>query len=98
MDREEGADLALLSGPWAPKAIEQRANAFAAALLMPDERIQQAYDQIGVSPSDGDVEALKNAAYILEVSPDALSNHLHNRHYIDYYQREELREQLSNRK
>ena len=98
VDREEGADLALLSGPWAPKAIEQRANAFAAALLMPDERIQQAYDQIGVSPSDGDVEALKNAAYILEVSPDALSNHLHNRHYIDYYQREELREQLSNRK
>lgn len=97
VDHEEGADLALLSGPWAPKAVEQRANAFAAALLMPDERIEQAYEKIGVSPSDGDVESLIRAASILEVSPDALSYHLHNRRYIDSVQRDALRAQLSNR-
>ena len=34
-DREAGHRLALASGPWAPHAIEQRANAFAAMLLMP---------------------------------------------------------------
>jgi Zn-dependent peptidase ImmA (M78 family) len=98
VDREEGADLALLSGPWAPKAVEKRANAFAAALLMPDERIEQAYGKIGVLPQDGDVESLMEAASILEVSPDALSHHLHNRRYIDSVQRDALRAQLSNRK
>lgn len=97
VDREEGADLALLSGPWAPKAVEQRANAFAASLLMPDERIEQAYEEIGESPSGGDVESLIKAASILEVSPDALSYHLHNRRYIDSVQRDALRAQLSNR-
>jgi Zn-dependent peptidase ImmA (M78 family) len=98
IDREEGADLALLSGPWAPKAVEKRANAFAAALLMPDERIRQAYDEIGVLPSEGDVKSLKLAAGILDVSPDALSHHLYNRHYIDDVQRDALRAQLSNRR
>lgn len=35
LDREYGDELAIASGPWAPVAIEQRANAFAAAFLMP---------------------------------------------------------------
>ena len=35
LDREYGDELAIASGPWAPAAIEQRANAFAAAFLMP---------------------------------------------------------------
>lgn len=30
IDRDSGSQLALVSGPWAPKAVEQRANAFAA--------------------------------------------------------------------
>jgi Zn-dependent peptidase ImmA (M78 family) len=98
IDREEGADLALLSGPWAPKAVEKRANAFAAALLMPDERIEQAYKDVGVSPSDGDVESLRKAASILDVSPDALSHHLCNRRYIEFVQRDALRAQLSIRR
>ena len=98
IDQEEGADLALLSGPWAPKSVEQRANAFAAALLMPDERIEQAYDKIGVAPGDTDVESLMMAASILEVSPDALSHHLHNRRYIGLVQRDALRAQLTIRK
>ena len=34
-DRSFGSRLVIVSGPWAPRAIEQRANAFAAWLLMP---------------------------------------------------------------
>ena len=35
LDREHGRPLAVASGPWAPRAVEKRANAFAAMLLMP---------------------------------------------------------------
>ena len=35
LDREYGGELTIASGPWAPLGIEQRANAFAAAFLMP---------------------------------------------------------------
>ena len=35
LDRELGDELAVATGPWAPVDIEQRANAFAAAFLMP---------------------------------------------------------------
>jgi hypothetical protein len=35
LDREHGDELAIATGPWAPVGIEQRANAFAAAFLMP---------------------------------------------------------------
>src|SRR5262249_36597500 len=34
-DRSPGQKLAIASGPWAPKALERRANAFAAMFLMP---------------------------------------------------------------
>lgn len=34
-DQEAGIPLAVASGPWAPRALEQRANAFAAMFLMP---------------------------------------------------------------
>jgi len=34
-DREYGTKWALASGPWAPRDLERRANAFAAMLLMP---------------------------------------------------------------
>lgn len=35
LDREHGRPLAVASGPWAPRAVEKRANAFAAMLLIP---------------------------------------------------------------
>lgn len=35
IDRELGDELSVASGPWAPAGIEQRANAFAAAFLLP---------------------------------------------------------------
>ena len=39
-DRSVGQRLAVASGPWAPPSLEQRANAFAAMLLMPTETVR----------------------------------------------------------
>lgn len=94
VDRLAGADLALVSGPWAPKAIEQRANAFAAALLMPNELIEQAYATHKSNPRNGDYDDLVQVAKSLDVSPDALSNHLFNQHFIGFEERYALRAQL----
>jgi len=93
VDRFAGADLALVSGPWAPKAIEQRANAFAAALLMPNAHIDRAYSDLGSDPRSGGYEKLVQVAKSLDVSPDALSHHLYNKNYIGSEEREVLRTQ-----
>ena len=42
VDRDKGARLAIVSGPWAPLDVERRANAFAAALLMPEAAVAKA--------------------------------------------------------
>lgn len=39
LDREQGRPLAIASGPWVLQAVEKRANGFAAAFLMPRDRI-----------------------------------------------------------
>ncbi|MEX2382025.1 MAG: ImmA/IrrE family metallo-endopeptidase, partial [Opitutales bacterium] len=93
-DRQAGAELVMLSGAWAPVAVEKRANAFAAALLMSDKRIAAAYNQINSSPEAEDFEALQEAAKILEVSVEALCQHLCNRGYIDEGQRDMFQKQL----
>jgi Zn-dependent peptidase ImmA (M78 family) len=95
VDRLAGAELALVSGPWAPRAIEQRANAFAAELLMPHALVGRAYASHGSNPRWGSYEELLEAAKTLDVSPDALSNHLYNQRFIDIAERDALRAQLS---
>lgn len=40
-DRARAREVTLPSGPWAPKDIEQRANAFAAMFLMPRARLER---------------------------------------------------------
>jgi Zn-dependent peptidase ImmA (M78 family) len=97
IDRNSGSELALVSGPWAPKFVEKRANAFAAALLMPDEMINSAYDRFGSHPSSGNYDNLIQVAKEIDVSPDALSWHLRNRDFIDSAQFESLRAQFGNR-
>lgn len=97
IDRDSGSQLALVSGPWAPRSVEQRANAFAAALLMPDEMIVAAYDMFGSHPSSGDYDDLIQVAKDIDVSPDALSWHLRNRAFIDDVQCEALRAQFGKR-
>lgn len=75
-DRSVGASLAIASGPWAPLAIEQRANAFAAWLLMPPDRLKPA---IAWAPSAINTPVgIRAVADQLEVSQSALVRHLFN--------------------
>jgi Zn-dependent peptidase ImmA (M78 family) len=76
LDRERGVDLAVTSGDWAPHAIEQRANAFAAAFLMPTKLVLAAMEEAG-----GDVteyETVREVATLLKVSVAALADRLYN--------------------
>lgn len=74
-DRERARPLAHTSTPWAPAAVEQRANAFAAMLLMPKSRARRPL-------TDDTVRALRSAvrslARTLGVSETALKQHLAN--------------------
>ena len=96
-DRGAGAELALISGPWAPIELEKRAKAFAAMLLMPDALVERALGEAGASPSRPSFQDLLKAAKRLDVSADALAHHLSNRGWISPEKRDLLREELSNR-
>jgi Zn-dependent peptidase ImmA (M78 family) len=93
-DRAKGRNLALISGPWAPRDIEKRANAFAAALLMPPVEIRSAWQAV---PQEVNFESLLDLSHKYEVSPDAMERHLENCGLLDEDMGEALRAQLSNR-
>lgn len=58
-DQEAGRRLAIASGPWAPRPIEQRANAFAAMLLMPWPLLQRCVAGMHASPAtEEDIRAI----------------------------------------
>jgi Zn-dependent peptidase ImmA (M78 family) len=76
LDRERGVDLAITSGDWAPQAIEQRANAFAAAFLMPTKLVLAAMKEVGGDVSD--YETVKGVATRLKVSVASLADRLYN--------------------
>ena len=87
-DRSVRASLAIASGPWAPLAIEQRANAFAAWLLMPPDRLKPA---IAWAPSAVNTHAgIRAVADELEVSQSALVRHLFNLGEITEEDQDEL--------
>jgi Zn-dependent peptidase ImmA (M78 family) len=87
-DRADGARLAVASGPWAPKAVEQRANAFAAMLLMPPDRLAKAITEVNGLDSP---EAATAVADRLDVSVSALLEHAANLDVIDEATRDDLR-------
>lgn len=91
-DREEGRRLAVASGPWAPRSIEQRANAFAAMLLMPPSLIERAAARLHW-PLDSK-EGVREAAYVLETSVDALLHHLRNTGFITDTDRERIEDEM----
>jgi len=91
-DRAYGRNLALISGPWAPRELEQRANAFAAALLMPPEELKGIRDQAEVG-----FDTLLALARRLRVSTNALAHHLANCGLIGGATRDVLLAQLVNR-
>lgn len=94
-DRNRARNLALISGPWAPRGIEQRANAFAARLLMPDGLVEGVFKEMGVPSSRPDATQLCQAAQNLDVSPTALAHHMHNRGYFTESVRDTLLGNLS---
>jgi Zn-dependent peptidase ImmA (M78 family) len=76
LDREWGDALAVASGPWAPVAIEQRANAFAAAFLMPSWLLRDAITALD-TPIHAP-EAIATLASRLRVSVSSLIDRLYN--------------------
>jgi len=76
LDREWGDALAVASGPWAPLAIEQRANAFAAAFLMPSWLLRDSIAALD-RPID-EVETILALANLLRVSVSSLVDRLYN--------------------
>lgn len=92
-DRSYGARLAMVSGPWAPRDLEKRANAFAAMLLMPDNLVDQAVGDLG-RPIDTE-ESVRTVADRLRTSFSATLEHLYNRKYIDEQTRDLLRLQTA---
>lgn len=88
-DRTYGAQLAVASGPWAPLALEQRANAFAAMLLMPPDLLRG----IGSSMlwAEATRETLAPIALEVGVPLTSLIDHLFNVGLINEAARERLR-------
>lgn len=88
-DREYGDELAIASGPWAPVGIEQRANAFAAAFLMPTWLLKDAL-ATAEAPAD-DPETIRAMSEKLRVSASSLIDRLYNLDEITFDDRIRLR-------
>jgi hypothetical protein len=78
-DRDRTQRIAHSSTQWAPLAVEQRANAFAAMLLMPPGAVRTAFHPRHRRPSRADVS---NVARELQVGLRATIQHLANLGYI----------------
>jgi Zn-dependent peptidase ImmA (M78 family) len=89
LDREYGDELAIATGPWAPVAIEQRANAFAAAFLMPTWLLKEALSA-AEAPIDNP-ETIKTVSARLRVSASSLIDRLYNLDEITFDDRIRLR-------
>ncbi len=90
-DRGRGRRVTHSSTPWAPAAVEQRANAFAAMLLMPPEVIRRVVPDLS---GDVSLETIADAAASMQVSLRALIHHLANLNEITDEDRERLLEDL----
>jgi Zn-dependent peptidase ImmA (M78 family) len=89
LDREYGDELAIASGPWAPAAIEQRANAFAAAFLMPTWLLREGLANAN-APAD-DPETIRSVSAGLRVSVSSLVDRLYNLDELTSDERIQLR-------
>jgi len=89
LDREWGNALAVASGPWAPVAIEQRANAFAAAFLMPSWLLRDAIT--GLDGSIDEPETISAIARRLKVNVSSLVDRLYNLGVVNAEDRFRLR-------
>ena len=80
-DRNVGQRLAVASGPWAPPSLEQRANAFAAMLLMPTETVRTVV--AGMSEPIATAQHVSSVARRLETGFHATLWHLRNLGFVD---------------
>jgi Zn-dependent peptidase ImmA (M78 family) len=91
-DRDVGRELSLISGPWAPLAIERRANAFAAMLLMPVLLVKRAISEL--SMHEDTAEGVRTIARRLGTSASATVEHVGNLQQWDDATRERVRAEL----
>lgn len=93
LDRGRARRLAVASGPWAPRDVEQRANAFAAALLMPSKLLLPAVASLAEAP-----EALTSIVGLVRafgVSASSLADRLYNLQILDREQADAIRGQAA---
>ena len=86
-DRGENRKVAVASGPWAPRDIERRANAFAAMFLMPPDLVRRACRE---ASSLSTLEGVSEVAHRLHMSVTATIHHLANLNIIDWTVRDDL--------
>lgn len=89
LDRERSAELAIASGPWAPRGVEQRANAFAAALLMPTSLVESAVGGLAETPTT--LGGASTLAELFQVSLSSLADRLYNLGLLSRGERDGLR-------
>ena len=65
-----------MSGPWAPRVIEQRANAFAAALLMPEPLLRR--HALALEGQLWRPRVAQQLAALLRVSLSSLADRVYN--------------------
>ena len=80
-DRSAGQRLAVASGPWAPPSLEQRANAFAAMLLMPTEAVRTVV--VGMNEPISTGQGISSVADRLQTGFSATLWHLRNLGFVD---------------
>lgn len=90
-DRTRARRVAHASGPWAAPGIEQRANAFAAYLLMPRSFVVAHLQD----PSHIDRAQVQHLAEGLQVNESALVEHLRNLRLIDGVDRARLSDEIA---
>lgn len=82
LDRDRGCEVAVASGPWAPRAVEQRANAFAAAFLMPTRLLRR--HLAAASAPARELDTVAHVASLLRVSVSSLIDRLFNLGEFDH--------------
>jgi Zn-dependent peptidase ImmA (M78 family) len=92
LDRDRASELAVASGPWAPLFVEKRANAFAAAFLMPTWLLKNHFARL--NDDIRNPETITDLANSLHVSVSSMIYRLHNLGELDMDDVFQLKAQL----
>lgn len=92
-DAAQAREWGVTSGPWAPRHVEQRANGFAAAVLMPKTVLMAFADQAGAHVTEPEV--VRGLASRLEVSATSLVDRLRNVGLVPDFIAEDLKGEVA---